>query len=129
MKKQRLTIQINRPAPEVFAFTINPENTPLWTDFIFEETNVWPIRIGATYKNKAKSTDPWSKYTLTRYIKNKSFTMIKDKSRYHVRYRFIPVGKNATLLEYYEWVEKGELEEPFNLETLERLKSILESKS
>ena len=128
MKNQKLTIQINRPVAEVFAFTVNPENTPRWTDFAYEETNVWPIKIGAVYKNRTKPSSPWSKYTLTRFIKNKSFTMTKNGSPYHVRYRFKPDTEGSTLLEYYEWVDKGELDEPFTLKTLRKLKSVIESK-
>jgi len=40
MKNKKIVIQINKPIDEVFSFTLNPKNTPLWVDsVVFEETN------------------------------------------------------------------------------------------
>ena len=40
MKSNKLTIKIKKPVQEVFLFTTDPKNTPLWVDdCVKEETN------------------------------------------------------------------------------------------
>ncbi len=126
MKEKRLVIQINRPVSEVFAFTINPKNTPLWVESISEEeTNEWPIKNGTIYKNHF-GDGKWSEYIISEFEENKRFVFSKKSSDYHVRYIFTEIGHNITHIEYHEWVEHGELEAPFTIEELKELKTALE---
>ncbi len=124
MKSNKLLIQINKPIEEVFSFTVNPENTPKWIDSIVkEETNEWPIKIGSIYKNQGKDGN-WSEYVVTEFKENKMFVFTKRK--YNVKYIFRPTN-SGTELEYFEWVNNGNLEEPFTEDILKKLKEVLEN--
>lgn len=126
MKQNRLSIEINCPASKIFKFTLNPANTHLWIDNIVrEETNESPAKIGTEYKNLNRQ-GKWTTYEIVRFKPNRMFEMKQENSSYHVRYTFEPVSGNKTKLTYFEWVEKGELEEPFPPIILERLKEIVE---
>jgi|SRR3989344_1161068 len=129
MKQNKLTIQINEPVYEVFNFTITPMNTKKWIDSILtEETNEWPVKIGSTYTNQNRQTEIWDEYTVTDYKEFEVFELTSKDKNYHVRYTYKPIKENTTELEYYEWMDNRELESPFTIEILEKLKSILEKK-
>ena len=127
MQKNLLKVTINKPVNEVFTFCINPKNTPLWLDSVAaEETNQWPVKVGTMYKNQNK-LGKWSEYRVTSFKENELFELASNDKNYHVRYTNRPIDNKSSELEYYEWVERGELQEPFTQEILEKLKLVLES--
>ncbi len=122
MKSNKLIVTINKPTHEVFAFTLNPENTPSWASSILkEEVNEKPTKIGTIYKNQSQK-GKWSEYTVTDYEEDKFFVFTSGDKNYSVKYSFRPISDDITEVEYYEWVNQGDLEEPFSIEVLNTLK-------
>jgi hypothetical protein len=126
MKELKLKIVINKPVSEVFEFTINPKNTPLWVNTIIkEETNEYPVKNGTIYKNTGDKIN-WSEYLISGFEKDKSFIFNQINGDYHVKYDFKEITDGKTEVEYYEWVDKGELTTPFTIEELTKLKIAVE---
>jgi len=127
MKSNKLIVKINKPVHEVFSFTLDPANTPSWINSIVkEETNEKPTKVGTIYRNQNQN-GKWSEYTVTAYEENKFFIFTSSDRNYSVKYSFITINDITTEVEYYEWVNQGDLEEPFTAEILNKLKLILES--
>lgn len=127
MNSLKLKVTINKPVTMVFEFTTNPKNTHLWVPSIAkEETNEWPVKVGTIYKNTS-DFNSWSEYVVTKFEKDKIFVFDKLDSNYHVQYSFRKIDDDNTELEYFEWVDEGELEEPFTMDILMKLKDILEN--
>jgi len=125
MKENKLTIQVHKPVHELFLFTITPPNSTRWIPAIVkEETNEWPVRIGTIY-TLATSDGSSSHVTVLDIKEDTLVEWISEDKNYHCRYSFSPIVKDSSKLEYFEWVNSGELIEPFVLETLEKLKSVL----
>ena len=127
MKENKLTIRINKSVHEVFTFTITPPNSTRWIDSIVkEETNEWPVRIGTIYKLQDKNGE-FSEVVVMAIKENKFVEWVSKDQVYHCCYTFKSIDKNTSELEYYEWVDEGELEGPFTSDVLEKLKSLVES--
>jgi hypothetical protein len=130
MKDLKLSIDIDKPAKEIFEFTLNPKNTPKWIDFIMiEETNEWPPKLGTVYRNRGELSTAWSELEVTEYMQDKVFTMSRKDGSFRVRYVLTALTPGSTRLDYYEWTDKGELSQPFTMEPLMKLKRIMEEGS
>jgi len=128
MKNCKLTISINKPTSEVFQFTLDPNNTPLWVDSIVKEkVNEIPTKVGTIYRNINKD-GIWSEYLVTQYEQYRMFEFVASDKNYHVKYTLTPLSDSSCELEYFEWVENGEIEVPFTIQVLEKLKGLLEAK-
>lgn len=126
MREQTLKITINKPVENVFAFTINPENTPKWIDaVIIEETNEWPPRLGTIYRNKGQD-GTWRELQMTTYEENKTFVMSSNDG-FHIRYHFSALDENTTKYTCTIWMDEGELQHTFTMEVLEKLKQQIET--
>jgi len=127
MKSLRLNITIDKPVEDVFAYATDSNNISNWYPSIKEEIpSRIPVNLGARLKNRGDDLDDWSEYEFTEFEKNKVFTLSQIGSPYHVRYTFTDSGDDTTEMEYYEWVNTGELEEPASIKNLELLKKCLE---
>jgi len=126
MKESKLTIDINKPVAEVFAFAIDPNHSPKWIDSFAEEvTSTWPVALGTVYRNRGHSGG-WNNYTVTAFEANMVFELTAEDGSYSVHYTFEEVGPNVTCLHYHERVTRGELDAPFEMATLEKLKALVE---
>jgi hypothetical protein len=124
MKENKLTVTIHKPLSEVFAFCITPPKAALWVpDIINEITNEWPAKVGTIY-TEYENNDSSFKIIVTDYKKNEYIEWKTENGNYHVRYTFVPVDQNTTQLEY---VESGDVDNPFTQKILEKLKQVIEN--
>lgn len=124
MKENKLTVTINKPLSEVFAFCITPPKAKLWVPGVIDEkTNEWPIKVGTVY-TEYKDDKTSFNIIVTDYKENAYIEWKTEDGNYHVRYTLTPLGSNITQLEY---VETGEVTEPFTQDILEKLKEVIEN--
>ncbi|MGE5540772.1 MAG: hypothetical protein ACM3TU_00590 [Bacillota bacterium] len=127
MKDLKLTVRINKPVTNVFAFTTNPANTPRWIDSIEkEEASDASIKIGTEFRNWDRENHI-NEYVVTRYEPPYVFQLDATHQDYKVRYTYRALSEQETELEYYEWSESGQLHAPFMQEILDKLKEVMES--
>ncbi|MBP7831594.1 MAG: hypothetical protein KA028_01080 [Candidatus Pacebacteria bacterium] len=125
MKENKISVRILKPISEVFDFTINPNNTPKWIDFIVEEIATSPIQIGTSYVNTSVQGEK-NEYVVSAFEINKIFELKSVNADLSVRYTYTEISPEETELEYFEWVENGELAAPFSQHELNKLKEVME---
>jgi hypothetical protein len=126
MDENEISIEINCPVSEVFDFTVNPKNTPLWIDSIVEEqASEFPAQVGTEYKNVSRNGD-WTQYKVTQLKQNKVFELKQKSGLYHVLYKYEALSESRTRFTYIEWVDSGDIEHPFTIAVLKKLKNVVE---
>lgn len=126
MKNNKLTISIKTSLQKIWDFTLNPENTPVWIEWLQkEEASRFPPVIGTIYRNTNDGVT-WDEYFISDLDELVSFTLTGIDHNYHVRYTFTSLDENTVEFEYFEWVTEGDLSNPFPLSALRKLKELLE---
>jgi len=126
MKKNILSIQINRSVKDVFDFTITPPNSTKWIPGIVDEkANEWPVKIGTIYM-LSNSDGSISEVIVVAIKTNKNIEWISNDKSYHCRYEYTAVDNQSCKLDYIEWVDYGNIVNPFSQDVLNSLKSKLE---
>lgn len=130
MKQNTLSIDIRKPVSVVFAFTIDPNNTPKWIPSILkEQASDTPVKVGTLFSQVVSDSAGGTRSNLlvvTALIENKRLDFHQTNSAYTCSYRFekIPAGTRLTYFE--ENGVNGKLESPLKPENLEKLKQLIE---
>ena len=78
--------------------------------------------MGTIYRNRGVDEEDWNDYAVTELKENEIFELSSDN--YHVRYTYKEID-HCTEMEYFEWVDNGDLEDPFTNKTMEKLKEVI----
>ena len=90
--------------------------------------NPRPAQLGAIFLN-INNLDEATSYEVIDIKTPETFTLHEQGGHYSVRYTLIPLGDAKTEFIYHEWVDEGELKDPFGQACMEKLKEILESQN
>ncbi len=127
MKENKLNIFINKSSKEVFEYALESKNVPKWITSIKEEIpSEIPVRKGTKLKNIGVNSTEWNYYEMIEFESGKTFTLKRLNGDFFVKYT-VTEQEKGTDFEYYEWAEKGELNDLTKMETLEKLKDLIES--
>lgn len=125
MQEVTSTIVIKRPVQAVFAFTLNPENTPKWVDGVVQEqASEVPAKLGTVYRNQGRD-GAWGEFIITAFQAGASFVMSKQGDDIDVCYTFRAVDNNWCELEYTVRSNSGTLGERFGEAAIEKILSKL----
>ena len=128
MDTNKLSILIRKPIDEVFSFSLESDNVPKWIKSIrIEIPSERPVRLGTKLRNIGiDKKSAWDEYEIIEFDPPKSFTLKLLNGDYFVKYTFSETP-SGTEFEYLEWSESG-LNNRFEMEALEKLKELLESR-
>lgn len=125
MKANEVRIVINRPQKEVFEFTLEPKNTPLWVhDAIEMQTDTMQINIGTKYSNEFITRE------VTDYDRDKFLELHDVEGTYSCSYSFRKIDEDTTELVFFESHDNAsELEFPIEEKYFQKLKEVLEKRN
>ena len=127
MKENKLTIFINKPVKEVFAYSLESNNVPKWITSIQEEIpSERPVRVGTQLKNICINNSTWNHYEVIDFVQDKTFTLKRLNGDYFVKYTCTEKN-DGTEFEYLEWAANGDLDELMEMSALELLKKQIEN--
>lgn len=127
MKENKLTIFINKPVKEVFAYSLESNNVPKWITSIKEEIpSEIPVKVGTKLKNIGINSSTWNYYEVVEFEQNKTFTLKRLNGDYFVKYTCMPKD-SGTEFEYLEWVANGDLDDLMGMSALKLLKQLIEN--
>lgn len=125
MQENKITIILDKPIDKVFEFTTNPQNTHLWSPSISEEVaDEYPPKINTRYRNRGESNN-WDEYKVVEIKKNEVFILADLEENYFVKYTYRKLADNKTEMEYFEWMTKGELSNPYTKDILGNLEKVM----
>jgi uncharacterized protein YndB with AHSA1/START domain len=88
MKKNKVSVVINKPVSEVFEFTTNLQKTHLWVPSVKEEiAEEYPPKVGTIYKNRDDNNE-WRVFKVVEFKPNESFIMTEGKGNFSVKYTY-----------------------------------------
>lgn len=126
MKKNKLTIFINKPVKEVFEYSLESNNVPKWINSIKQEVpEERPVKLGTKLRNIGIDSENWNKYEMINFQPPRTFTLKRLNGDYFVKYTCTEKD-NGTEFEYFEWAEHGELDGLMEMSALELLKELIE---
>lgn len=126
-KENKLTIFINKPVKEVFAYSLESNNVPKWITSIKEEIpSEIPVKVGTKLKNIGINSSTWNYYEVVEFEQNKTFTLKRLNGDYFVKYTCTPKD-SGTEFEYLEWVANGDLDDLMGMSALKLLKKLIEN--
>lgn len=82
------------------------------------------MKTGTIFRNQ-NNAGVWSEYLVTA-LTDRMFEFNLIGTAYHVRYTLTPIDEHSSKVVYLEWVDEGEIDGPFTLGTLKKLKKIIE---
>lgn len=127
MKENKLTIFINKPVKEVFAYSLESNNVPKWITSIKEEIpSEIPVKVRTKLKNIGINSSTWNYYEVVEFEQNKTFTLKRLNGDYFVKYTCTPKDR-GTEFEYLEWVANGDLDDLMGMSALKLLKQLIEN--
>lgn len=129
MQENKLSIRVDVPVSELFAYTVSPWNAHMWIDEVkAEECSPWPPQVGVSHYRSKGAGGLWSQYVVSAFETDTLFELTKPDGRFVVRYSYEDLGNGVSELTYHERVSEGEIDRPLSIYSLEKLKRILEDK-